>query len=102
MIKPIDPENVQEAKNCDIPDVIIKVVNEMIVEKWDGSSSTIKQENIVKAVEKRSEYTSEEIYNNKWMDFEDLFTRAGWKVKYDKPAYCESYDATFEFSKDKK
>jgi hypothetical protein len=37
-------------------------------------------------------------FNFKWLDFEDAYRSKGWKVDYDKPAYCESYDAFFLFT----
>lgn len=38
---------------------------------------------------------------NSWVDFEDLYRKQGWKVVYDKPAYCETYKAYFVLSKKK-
>ena len=102
MIKPIDPDAVQEVKDSHIPDIIIEVVNEMIGKKWNGTSVTLKQKDIVNAVVERSEYTSTIIYANKWMDIENVFHKAGWIVTYDKPAYYETYDASFTFKKGKK
>jgi hypothetical protein len=31
------------------------------------------------------------------LDIEDTYREAGWKVEYDKPAYCENYPANFTF-----
>ena len=45
----------------------------------------------------KEEITSKTIYDNNWLDIEDIFREAGWKVTYDKPAYNESYDAYFKF-----
>ena len=33
-----------------------------------------------------------------WFDFEDIYRGQGWKVKFDKSGYCESYDDSFEFT----
>jgi hypothetical protein len=33
------------------------------------------------------------------MDFEPFYEKAGWKVVYDKPGYCESYAANFTFTR---
>ena len=102
-IEPIAPDDVQEVKNSQIPDYIIEAFNELIVEKWNMSSSRVLQKDAMsRALEKAPEgVTSQEIYANKWFDVEPLFRSKGWKVKYDKPAYCESYAASYEFSKDK-
>lgn len=41
----------------------------------------------------------QEIFDNCWLDVEDIFEEVGWKVVYDKPGYNESYPANFEFTK---
>jgi hypothetical protein len=37
------------------------------------------------------------IFDNHWLDIEDHYRKAGWKVTYDKPSYYEDYDAFFKF-----
>jgi hypothetical protein len=32
------------------------------------------------------------------LDIEPIYREAGWIVEYDKPAYCENYDANFTFT----
>lgn len=39
------------------------------------------------------------IFDKHWLDIEDTYRKAGWNVEYDKPGYCENYDAYFVFSK---
>ena len=34
---------------------------------------------------------------NKYLDFEDEYRTIGWKVTYNKPAYCETYEPYFIF-----
>ncbi len=46
--------------------------------------------------------TSTTVCDNHWLDVEDVYREAGWVVEYDKPGYCESYEATFTFKKDGK
>jgi len=97
--KPITPKELDSTLGSDIPDVIITVVNEMLKKAYrKGQSVTLLQKDIVREVVKRSEYTSAQIYENNWMDFEPIFEKAGWRVDYDKPAYCETYDASFKFT----
>ena len=40
----------------------------------------------------------QDIFDNHWLDVEDLYRKNGWKVDYDKPGYNESYNAYFVFS----
>jgi hypothetical protein len=42
------------------------------------------------------------VFDKGWLDVESIFRAEGWKVKYDKPAYCETYKAFFVFSRKKK
>lgn len=39
------------------------------------------------------------VYGKQYLDVEDIYRKEGWKVVYDKPAYCETYEPTFTFSK---
>ena len=41
----------------------------------------------------------EKVFKNKWLDVEEVYRKAGWKVEYDKPGYCEDYEAYFVFEK---
>ena len=43
------------------------------------------------------EVTRATIFDNNWLDIEPTYRKAGWKVIYDGPAYCENYPATFTF-----
>lgn len=48
---------------------------------------------------KLPDVTREQIYENRWLDIEDSYRAVGWHVEYDKPGYCESYEATFTFKR---
>ena len=101
-MKPIKPNEVQDEKNAKIPDAVIACVNEMIVENWHEHKARIGQDALLKRVLSRdADITKEEIFANHWFDFEPLFRKVGWDVVYDKPAYNESYEASFTFSKSK-
>ena len=99
MIKPITPDEIKLV----IPDFIIEAVNKLIQEKWDGHEAIIKQDEIMNIVSSNDEDddkpSRQKIYDKHWLDFEPLYREAGWNVEYDKPAYCEHYDAYFKFTK---
>lgn len=106
MIKPIRPDEVQNKANAEIPDFVIRAVNELIAKNWDGSSCTILQKDIVSRAKDFQEEESMEkraymitAFDYDWLNFEGLYASVGWKVYYDKPAYCETYDASFKFEK---
>lgn len=108
MTKPIKPEDVIKT-GPKIPDFIIDSVNSLIRKKWDGHEAKIYQNEILDMVsirERDPEYPSDlptrkEVFDNHWLDFEDLYRKQGWNVYYDKPGYCETYEAYFVFSKKK-
>jgi hypothetical protein len=108
-VYPITPEEqIAKAKkfrieNC--PPEVIQAVNEMLIE--DGSSYVyIKQDTLVKRIlllmnanDCEERFTSRDVYDGKWLDFEEVFIAAGWDVVYDKPGYCETYAANWKFSR---
>lgn len=98
MVKPISPD---ECRKLNIPDEVIESFNELIQEKFRGKSATVLQDEVIERIlSKFNHYIGrQEIYDNCWLDVEDLFGEAGWKVVYDKPGYNESYPAKFEFTK---
>ena len=103
-IKPITPEEALENKDLSIhPGIhpgIIKIINDIISTQYSkGGSVTIKEKDIVNMFLKgHSEFTVVKVYNDHMLDFESLYSKNGWKVEYDKPAYNETYEATYKFS----
>ena len=98
-VKPISPDEILDARQAIIPDEVITVFNEMIVENWKGSYAHVDQDEVVNRIAVRMNVERQVIFDKGWIDVEPIFRNVGWKVEYDKPAYCESYAAYFEFSK---
>lgn len=98
-IKPLSKEEVKRVKT--IPDIIIKTVNELLIKNYCNGKAIIMQSEIVDIVSGDPEYSDgisrKDIYDNNYLDFEDVYRAIGWKVTYDKPGYCESYDPRFIF-----
>ena len=99
MIKPITPDEVKHV----IPDFVIKTVNKLITEKWNGKEAIIIQNDIIDEIlnnypdeDKPSRYT---IFESHWLDFEPLYRKAGWNVTYRKPAFDENFKSYFKFTK---
>ncbi len=100
-VKPITPQEAKSNHAQSIHPDIIKVVNEMLSNfSSETYSIRILQKDIVnKFMEiNNDEITRQQIFDRKYLDFEDIYRKAGWKVSYDKPAYCENYEAYYEFS----
>lgn len=97
-VKPISPDEIGAAKRQHIPDVVFQVVNELLARNYTNGSATIKQNEIVEALEEKG-FTRNEIFSKNLLNFEESYRDEGWSVVYDKPAYYESYDAYFKFKK---
>lgn len=109
----ISPERFKDLiVNGHIPDAIINVVNNMLIANYKGDKSiTINQDELVSEIcrvmadtmidignKHLQPFNRNMIFNCKWLDFENLYRQKGWKVEYDKPAYCETYPAYWKFT----
>lgn len=97
-ITPITPTEAGKRRQTCIPDEVIEAFNDLIASNFEHGSSHVKQKDIVAFLVKRG-LTEKDIYDNNWLDVKSIYRKAGWKVKYDKPGYCENYDAFYEFTK---
>lgn len=96
-VRPIKPSEVASEKARIFPDAVFESFNELISQKFTGGSVMIKQSDIVALMEKKG-LKCKEIFDNSWLNVEEAYRAAGWKVVYDRPAYDESYPPTFTFS----
>lgn len=101
MAEPIKPSEIMIAKKKKIPDVVIESFNDMIAKNFNGIYSQFMQDETVALIVKKSkkEITVDQIFDNHWLDVEDIYRNVGWEVEYDKPAFNESYPASFTFQK---
>lgn len=102
-IKPITPDEAYEQRLKSVHPGIIDVVNTILKREFVSHNSVIiiRQDDIIQAFLATHSSTRQEIFDNKWLDFESIYKDAGWHVLYDKPGYNESYSAYFKFSKKK-
>lgn len=110
-IQPIKPSEIEGVKQSTIPEAMIKAVNSLIVKNWSANKeSRILQKNIVEEyldnlaiqehpAEINRQVERDKVFEYHWLDIEDMYKKAGWKVKYDKPGFNESYEAFFIFEK---
>lgn len=105
MSKAITPKEVTAQKESSIPEYVFEAFNELIAMHYNGSSACFTQDAVMALILKKmgkkptDQGARQHIYLNHWLDVEDIYRKKGWKVEYDKPAYCETYDANFTFSK---
>lgn len=98
------PAEVQAQKINLIPPEIIEAVNELLAKHWNGYSSTLKISEVVdeagsKMQTNRSPNLGKDFASQGWLDFEPIFEAKGWKVTFDRPAYNETYEASWRFSR---
>lgn len=99
MSGPIKPSDVSGLKARQIPTAVFDAVNELIVEKWDGRSAVILQCTLVKRIRDKDASLADKLFEHHYLDFEDVYRKEGWTVSYDRPAYCETYEPSFTFTK---
>lgn len=95
-VRPLSPKEVVEKKINSIPDAVFEAFNDLIAKDFNSAYAIVKQKEVVKLLVEKG-LKEKDIYDNHWLDVEEVYRKAGWKVEYDKPAYNEDYDAYFEF-----
>lgn len=96
MTKPFSPKEAQAAAGASIPDFVIEAFNELLAE-GGGVNVRINVDDAIERIKIKSTAT----FDNKWLNVEPIYRRSGWKVRYDKPGYNESYMPFFEFEAEK-
>ncbi|MBY3432748.1 hypothetical protein HFN89_00980 [Rhizobium laguerreae] len=99
MTQPIRPEDIAEAKIATIPATVIEAFNKLIALKYSAGSSTVRQKEVIAEITGTTSLTEGEIFDKGYLNVEEIFRGAGWKVSYVKPDYTESFAAYFEFRK---
>mgnify|MGYP001561560899 FL=1 len=99
-VKPIKPSKVvSPKKKQSFPDAVLKSFNELIKEKYDGDSARIEQKDVVARIIKKG-LKRKAIFDNDWLDVEEVYNSAGWIVVYDSPMYYEKwYEPSFTFER---
>lgn len=94
---PITPE--QAAGGRIVPALVIDVFNQLVAKHFNEKigAAVVKQEDVV-ALLVEAGCRRDTIFAQHWLDVEPIYERAGWKVRHDKPGYCEDYAATFTFT----
>jgi hypothetical protein len=100
-IAPITPGDVAAGAAGAVPDFVLQAFNELLAQKARNGSARITQNEVIERIISLSPtpLPRQQIFDKNWLDVESIYRAAGWKVRYDKPGYCENYDAYFEFKK---
>lgn len=102
-MKPVSPKEL-DSRPCNLPDEVIKAVNSLLDKYYYKGRATLKQDEVVNAIlaefnKSGKEIARHTIFENHWLDIEEHYRKAGWEVIYDKPGYCEDYEAYWKFKK---
>ena len=97
-VKAITKEEVSDnLKNRSFPPFVIQAFNECIEESKIQHSDNVLRNTVVAKIIQIGNVTEKDIMDNHWLDVEEFYRKAGWKVSYTKPAYNEDYKAFFTF-----
>lgn len=97
-VQPITPDEAETQKQASIPDGVIESFNELITENLVKKTATFTQAAVIERIVSKG-LDQIQIFKNHWLDVEPAFRKAGWEVVYDAPAYNESYEATYTFTR---
>lgn len=95
-IQPIAPEAVAGKKLEQIPNEVIDVFNELIIQNAVNGTSRVLKKDVVELMVKKG-LPREDIIKKGWLDVEEVYQEAGWKVEYDKPGFNETGEPSFTF-----
>ena len=80
-IRPITPSEAEKARLTRIPECVINAVNQLLREKYDGREARITQDEVLNIV--TDEETPREcFFENRYLDFEDLYREQIKEVHY--------------------
>lgn len=100
-VAPISPEMVIKEHQKSIPDSIINAFNKLIVKNYSPISkkATVRQDDVLNMVCGEDTFSRRTVFDNHWLDVEEIYREKGWDVDYDSPSYGEeSFKAYFTFT----
>lgn len=98
-VVPLNPKDIIDNIETSFPSFVIEAINNVLKRNFRGNQVNISQDEILKEIVKLSpkRITKDKVFNNSWMDFEPLYRKYGWEVRYDGPGYNESYEPFYIF-----
>lgn len=99
MTGPIKPEDVVELKSKIIPEEVFEAFNQCIAQNFLNGMAKVLQDDVMSLICQKLGIHSDAVYKKGYLDIEEIYKAAGWKVNYNKPEYNESHGSYFEFIK---
>ncbi len=100
-VKPITPAEARQKQVEQIPDFVFEAFNELIAQKiGDHKSVTILLKDAIGLIMKKAPPNTTEnmLLASNWLDVEQAYSDAGWRVGFDSPGYGDSYPSQFKFT----
>lgn len=98
MLQPITPKEAAEQlpKHSAIPELLFRVVNDLILQKFDGTN---KFDITIPEIKSLWKSFTVDYFQSSYLNFEPFYEKAGWNVEWIKEsnAWEDGYDR-FEFS----
>lgn len=99
MVTAISPTDIVAQKAKDFPDFVLQEWNKIIAKNFTSGSALVFQKDVIEVLLPHTQHGNrQEIFDQHWLDVEEIYRAQGWDVVYDKPAYNESYEASFKFT----
>jgi hypothetical protein len=96
-VKPLSPKDLKKNLDKAIPSFVITAVNKLLKKDFRGGEVIIMKKDLMSEIKKIKEISDNELYDNKWLDFEPIFRKNGWNVTFESPDRGESFDDYFKF-----
>lgn len=93
----IRPDEVAATKAKVLPAAVLDAFNVLIAKNFTAGRAIVTQDEAIAAICGAMGIDRHAVFANHYLDVEEVFREAGWRVEYDKPAYYENYEATFTF-----
>lgn len=93
-VQPIKPNELAKHKSATIPDRMVAIINELLIENYRHGRKTI----TISQNEIKERWNDDDTWDILYLDFEHIFGQVGYTVTYDKPSYGESYASHFTFT----
>jgi hypothetical protein len=110
MTKAMSPKDIGKYKANAFPVWVFEAFNQCIASSFTNGRAMVKQNDVINkmiclqhdtldedAIEDGQGLSRAEIFDNGYLNIEEVYREQGWKVEYDKPGYSESYDAFWIF-----
>lgn len=97
-MKPITPQEVNRIK---IPDTILGIINDLIVEKFHGNHAEIWEEDLISRIIEKTGCQKSEIFENDWINInkiKSIYEEAGWEVIKGRFTSCCSDNVIINFT----